>query len=952
MKNATATAFAPRCLVACAFVFFASAAHADSINIRHVAPYSVQPGQTLYVDLGVGYDSGTKVAFPCPLTLTPMGGTTPLLSVPASVPPARYNITIPATAPMGTYILQWTCANGLSATAPSPVTISAGPTIQDFGPSPAPSGSDQMIQGSGFSNTQGKGYVFLFSPQNSFQVRKVASWSDNEIHYTLPVVPPGTYLLSVQTDSNGSSMTVQFPITPPVLQGWVDLHTHPLANLGFGGKLFYGNVDFDRNLGVPNGSNGGPCVPIQALVNSIPAAIGPENWVHGPGSNDNPCGDTETIYVPILVNQTFSIRDEVIHLTQTKNVAQDWNDTTYTTSGYPGFPTWPTWDDITHQKMWVDWIRRSFDGGMSVMVALAVNTKTLGDLTVDNGDLPTDDMRSADIQIQEIKNFVARHSDWMQVAYSSAEVYNILSARSRKLAVVIGVEINNIGNLGVATNSNRNFQPVSASIGPIPISYNLNTDGNVPLVPACALVSEVDRLYDEGVRYIFPIHLADNPIGGTAVYQDIFNLANVYEEGHSWNLTCSKKGDNIGYTYTSTPTPSFPDPTAIGELWKLGFVVSQPPPAMSCPKGSGDVNAMGLTPEGRIAIQEMMKKGMLIDVDHMSQAAATQTISLAQCAEHYPLNSGHNRLRKEPGVEDVTWTERNLTADNYKSLGQLHGMAGVGSVGLDACSWMNAYNAIIQAMGTNEMGIAGFGTDQVLAMGMPPRLNTTGLRSGYGTCLDTCENPLKTGACSAGAGGPDGPACLKATRLCATTCTKKWGYVVQASCNTKAAPSNVQYNAAFPMSSLGTGTPWDYNTVGVAHYGMLPDFLKDVETLPGKPISNEWPQGSPSGATVASRMMFGAQYFYQTWRNAENAAAALNAALNASSSNPITSCLQTSSNSSTNNCRATAVCPSGTVYDGACNMCLAPRRQCPPTCPPGENYVAGSGCLKPTQHPE
>src|SRR5271157_3607444 len=96
--------------------------------------------------------------------------------------------------------------------------------------------------------------------------------------------------------------------------------------------------------GVPNGSNGGPCVPIQALVNSIPAAIGPEEWVHGPqkditpaaaigaGSSirgpavspNNPCGDGQYFSVtcfPFSGTKSASVRDSAIHLTQHGNNA-------------------------------------------------------------------------------------------------------------------------------------------------------------------------------------------------------------------------------------------------------------------------------------------------------------------------------------------------------------------------------------------------------------------------------------------------------------------------------------------------------------------------------------------------------------------------------------------------------------------------------------------------------
>ncbi len=60
------------------------------------------------------------------------------------------------------------------------------------------------------------------------------------------------------------------------------------------------------------------------------------------------------------------------------------------------------------------------------------------------GDLPTDDEASAELQIEEIKKMAARHHDWMEVAYSSADLRRIVIAG--KLAIVMGIEIDNIGN--------------------------------------------------------------------------------------------------------------------------------------------------------------------------------------------------------------------------------------------------------------------------------------------------------------------------------------------------------------------------------------------------------------------------------------------------------------------------------------------------------------------------
>ena len=213
------------------------------------------------------------------------------MSILAGRAPLQQTLTIPDTAPSGTYILQWICPNGGPSSAPVTVTIGSQSPAQIYQIELLqPSGSDQTIGGVWFSNTEGNGYISYVSTQNpnstlnnNFKVSSatypgVTSWSDNTIQYTLPIVQPGPYQVTVFRNNGGSSQPQTVQITPPELQGWVDLHTHPLANLAFGGKLFYGNVDFDPVNGTGlNGSNGGPCAPTPPLVNSIQLALGPEN---------------------------------------------------------------------------------------------------------------------------------------------------------------------------------------------------------------------------------------------------------------------------------------------------------------------------------------------------------------------------------------------------------------------------------------------------------------------------------------------------------------------------------------------------------------------------------------------------------------------------------------------------------------------------------------------------
>jgi hypothetical protein len=685
----------------------------------------------------------------------------------------------------------------------------------------------------------------------------------------------GTYPTSVTgvdgsglAPSNGTQHLALNVVGCP-LYGFVDLHTHPLTNIAFGGKLVYGGVDSGP------GTSGSllpadPACQQNVFAGSEAQALGPDASTHGgPGFTiqygiipniQNSCGDAVR---EIVIHQIQSGSQSSNALGQPGTNASDPSGNAY---GFPTFADWPVWNDLTHQKMWVEWIRRAHTYGLNVMVALATNSKTLGDMTRGPGDtLPTDDQSSADSQIDYTKKFVANHPDLMAIALSSADVQTII--HSNRLAVVLGVEIDRIGN----------FQQAVWSPGPAGVLVRATPyfDGptvQVPPPPTDAEVrAEVDRLFGHGVRYLFPIHVLDNAFGGTAVYSTIFNVSNLRESGHAWSLTCADPNDGIAQTYPPTPPSTIPPDfwaklqqdlddagVAGGMAYKLGFVFDTPPPGPPCPAGIGHRNVLGLTPSGRVAINEMMRLGMLIDIDHMSEASAEGALAIAeQVPGGYPLNSGHNSVRGAPilylGV--LPTTERSLTKDQYQRLGQLHGMAGVGSAGRDAQEWLSMYNSVIQEMGSNAA--AGFGTDfNGLEFGMPPRKSEIDMGTQTQQnkdCMATCSDIPPDAQ-----GRLNGPLIAK----CQNNCTAKYPPVISCRAFCGLPSPAVQYTSAFPPSTDGSKT-WNYNTDGVAHYGLLPDFLKDVAALPG------------GAAMINGSFMNGAEYFYRTWAKAEGLASSV-----------------------------------------------------------------------------
>jgi microsomal dipeptidase-like Zn-dependent dipeptidase len=513
---------------------------------------------------------------------------------------------------------------------------------------------------------------------------------------------------------------------PNSLRGFADLHTHPMVNLGLAGKLVHGGPDVGSLL--PADSK----CQAKVRAKSIDQALGTDNSTHGGSGTDNGCGD--------------DIRKAVIDAFQEQNdayVSPDW------AAGYPNFKEWPRYNDITHQKMWVDWVRRAYDGGERILVALAMNNATIAAGVAGPGDGPTDDKASADLQIAEMKSFVGRHNDFMEIAYSPADLRRIVA--HNKLAIVLGMEVDNIGNF--------NKFPAPA-----------------PIVRA-----EIQRLYNSGVRYIFPVHLIDNKFGGTAIYKDVFNLSNYREFGSFWDIECSKPEDKITYKFK---VAGFDAALAAVKAIKLGIDIARNPPDPPNCGNLGHKNRRGLQPLGAAAIEEMMRLGMLIDIDHMSQHTADETLAIAEKVPGgYPLVSGHNDLRSVEG------TENNRTDQQLQRLGKLGGMFGLGSDKVAAQDFVSRYGKASLLIGAGRVS---FGSDlNGLVKGPPPR----------------------------------------------------------------AAAATI-YNSVFTMSKTGN-KKWDYSKEGVAHYGMLTDYLRDMSAM------------GQAGINLRTNILKNAEMFAQMWEKAD-----------------------------------------------------------------------------------
>ncbi len=450
------------------------------------------------------------------------------------------------------------------------------------------------------------------------------------------------------------------------LWGTIDMHTHPAAHIGFGNRLFHGEpvglinkaladceIDHGADVFRTLTSSSGERISGNVVRNAVAGAIDPGHrlGVMDPG---NTWGTNE---------QTLAY--------------------------------WPLYNTLLHQQMWKDWLKRAFDGGIKMIVALTVHSQLFA--RISEGTRPDDDKTVGDKQIEYIKNVIAPAcSDWMEIAYSPADMRRIVL--ENKLAVILGSELDNIGNF----DGKRN--PTEAEVR-----------------------AEIRRLYNNGLRYMFPVHLLNNGFGGTAIKSDIFNLATKFNTGRPFDVELRDYKDGfseyklkakfdvlknvpasfidannkaaayagiagaaaplvvpaaapvilpliplavtVGTSVVGMVAPLLPVLATIAvQKWTNDWGVSLDVipvgnnyPSYPWKRYAGHINKQGLTTAGEIAVNEMMRLGIMIDIDHAGRKTVDEYFNLAYAVPGggYPLNSGHNQF------VETRWTEAQLLPEEY-----------------------------------------------------------------------------------------------------------------------------------------------------------------------------------------------------------------------------------------------------------------------------------------------
>ncbi|MEN8721237.1 MAG: hypothetical protein ABF296_13340 [Oceanococcaceae bacterium] len=308
---------------------------------------------------------------------------------------------------------------------------------------------------------------------------------------------------------------------------------------------------------------------------------------------------------------------------------------THDTQGWPTFVDWPFNDSMLHQQMYWRWVERAWMSGLRLMTIHGTNIEALCQVAQLLG--PTRGQNPADIQCGDMPVGVAQVQylydiqDYIDAQFGGPGkgFYRIVGSPSEarqviadgKLAVIPGLEFSNIFGCNVI------FLP----------------DGSeIPQCDRAQIDAEIDRIWDLGVRQVFPYHDVDSALGGAGLFMNFLEFFNFVGTGRFWETyACEDGGDGDSYFYNAGLT-SLAEPLMLGNDpltdLLLGITGGLTPTLQSGRR----CNQRDVTDLGIYAIDKMMKKGFVIDIDHAELRSKQIMLDYTGTTEPpYPMVSGH-----------------------------------------------------------------------------------------------------------------------------------------------------------------------------------------------------------------------------------------------------------------------------------------------------------------------
>ena len=307
--------------------------------------------------------------------------------------------------------------------------------------------------------------------------------------------------------------------------------------------------------------------------------------------------------------------------------------------GWPEFIDFPRFNSKTHQQQHVEFLKRAWQGGMRLLCALAINNMYLPSLAMGPGSdgTPFDDETVLMKQIDEIKKMVSQNTDWMEIAFSPKDARRIIL--QGKMAVVLGIEADNLGNFKAASYNWIDKNAGSLANNPLITLTDANADQ--------LLEAKLTDYRFKGIRQITPIHYISGLFGGAAIFRaELAVLQAAFNNDIKVKSAVEKK----------IPFSLYADFTMLTTFSNPPIVTKDAYNTLLKSFGSGPtrlstINNIGLTNIGNKLIQKMMIKGFIIDGEHMGYDTKENLFSVA-AARGYPIISSHT----DPAGLSMNWT--------------------------------------------------------------------------------------------------------------------------------------------------------------------------------------------------------------------------------------------------------------------------------------------------------
>lgn len=289
-------------------------------------------------------------------------------------------------------------------------------------------------------------------------------------------------------------------------------------------------------------------------------------------------------------------------------------------NGWPTFKDWPAHDSLTHQQNYYAWVERAWRGGQRVLVNDLVTNGVICSVYFFK-DRSCDEMTSIRLQAQKTyemqayidKMFGGPGKGWFRIVTDTAQAREVIE--QGKLAVVLGVETS---------------EP-----------FGCKQILDIAQCDRADIDRGLDELHRLGVRSMFLCHKFDNALCGvrfdSGALGTAINVGQFLSTGTFW------KTEKCTGPQHDNPIGLAAAPAAQKEL----------PAGVTVPAYASDAqcNTRGLTELGEYAVRGMMKRKMMLEIDHMSVKAAGRAFDILE-SESYPgVISSHSWM-------DDNWTER------------------------------------------------------------------------------------------------------------------------------------------------------------------------------------------------------------------------------------------------------------------------------------------------------